>query len=103
MTIGREKERVFPDPVKAMPTMSLPESATVSPCICMGVGRVTFFFVNASSMGGGKAMSLKDRMGGGISSPSTSICHFCRILFHSSSPSLKILRGHLHPVGKEEW
>ena len=38
MTRGRAKVMVLPDPVKAMPTMSLPARATGRPCIWMGVG-----------------------------------------------------------------
>mmetsp|Transcript_30672 Transcript_30672/g.62610 ORF Transcript_30672/g.62610 Transcript_30672/m.62610 type:complete len:208 (+) Transcript_30672:1055-1678(+) len=102
MTRGREKLRVLPLPVKAMPTMSLPERATVSPCIWMGVGRLTFFFWRARSTGGGKAMSLKLRMGGGMSSPSTSMCHFCRILSHSSSPWRRMDLGQRQEVGRED-
>ena len=34
ITTGRVKTRVLPDPVDAMPMMSLPDSTVGSPCIC---------------------------------------------------------------------
>ena len=101
MTRGRAKVMVLPDPVKAMPTMSLPARATGRPCIWMGVGRRMFFAASASRMGAGNFMSRKDWMGGGMSSPSTRMCHLSLTASHAPSPWASSFRGHLQLVRKE--
>eukprot|EP00620_Florenciella_sp_RCC1587_P006105 CAMPEP_0182584444 /NCGR_PEP_ID=MMETSP1324-20130603/57821_1 /TAXON_ID=236786 /ORGANISM="Florenciella sp., Strain RCC1587" /LENGTH=67 /DNA_ID=CAMNT_0024801137 /DNA_START=23 /DNA_END=223 /DNA_ORIENTATION=+ len=67
MIIGRQKVIVLPEPVKAIPIMSRPLSATGIPCTWIGVGRLIPLLESASMTGCGKRMSLKDLMGGGIS------------------------------------
>jgi len=78
MIRGRPKQSVFPEPVKAMPTMSRPLRRTGRPWTWMGVGRAMPFFCSAFMMGSGNFMSLKALMGAGRSSPSQMMCHFLR-------------------------
>ena len=54
-----------PDPVKAMPMMSLPARMAGVPCIWMGVGFLMPFVSRVFRMAGGNFMSGKLGMGGG--------------------------------------
>uniref|UniRef100_A0A8R7VGZ5 Uncharacterized protein n=1 Tax=Triticum urartu TaxID=4572 RepID=A0A8R7VGZ5_TRIUA len=61
MMRGSTNTRVFPDPVKAMPIMSRPESTTGSPCTWMGVGCTMPFSRSIRRTGSGKRRSRKSR------------------------------------------
>mmetsp|Transcript_21523 Transcript_21523/g.64392 ORF Transcript_21523/g.64392 Transcript_21523/m.64392 type:complete len:326 (-) Transcript_21523:804-1781(-) len=78
MTSGTVKAMVLPEPVKAMPIMSRPESATGMPWTWMGVGRLMFFSRRALSRSPGRPMPSKVLIGGGTRSPSTRMHHFLR-------------------------
>uniref|UniRef100_A0A7C9DWJ6 Uncharacterized protein n=1 Tax=Opuntia streptacantha TaxID=393608 RepID=A0A7C9DWJ6_OPUST len=98
MISGRTKTKVFPEPVNAIPIMSLPDKMTGSPCTWIGVGWTMPFSFNSRRMGSGNLMSLKFLIGGGASSPSTIICHCFRIASHCFLDILLIDNGGFHPV-----
>mmetsp|Transcript_17986 Transcript_17986/g.59058 ORF Transcript_17986/g.59058 Transcript_17986/m.59058 type:complete len:316 (-) Transcript_17986:871-1818(-) len=98
ITIGREKTRVFPEPVKAIPIISLPLRATGRPWTWMGVGRSMPLALSRSRVGFGNLMSLKSLIGGGTSSPSTMMCHFFLSLSLSSSVVSRRCLGGLQSV-----
>mmetsp|Transcript_3020 Transcript_3020/g.6843 ORF Transcript_3020/g.6843 Transcript_3020/m.6843 type:complete len:288 (-) Transcript_3020:272-1135(-) len=101
ITIGSANVSVFPEPVKAMPIMSLPASTAGKPWIWMGVGFLMPFSCRVRRIGSGKRMSLNDLIGGGMSSPSTRMCHLSRIPWHSSSLILRMCEGGRQPVDIE--
>jgi hypothetical protein len=65
MIKGMENATVFPDPVKAMPIISLPLNATGRPCTWMGVGLLIFFSLNADNRSLGNPMPSNVLIGGG--------------------------------------
>mmetsp|Transcript_5595 Transcript_5595/g.16319 ORF Transcript_5595/g.16319 Transcript_5595/m.16319 type:complete len:246 (+) Transcript_5595:1160-1897(+) len=101
MTMGRVKARVLPEPVNAMPMRSRPERTAGRPWIWMGVGLRMPLALRWSRMGWGSRMSRKLLMGGGMSSPSTSICHLLRTSCCSSSDRSRISGGGRHPVCRD--
>eukprot|EP00967_Tisochrysis_lutea_P107756 scaffold166484_cov33-Tisochrysis_lutea.AAC.1 len=78
ITIGRVNTRVLPEPVNAMPIMSRPERMTGRPWIWIGVGFLIPLESRWSRTGSGNRISLKLLIGGGMSSPSTNMCHLSR-------------------------
>mmetsp|Transcript_29458 Transcript_29458/g.95030 ORF Transcript_29458/g.95030 Transcript_29458/m.95030 type:complete len:250 (+) Transcript_29458:1067-1816(+) len=98
ITIGSVKTRVLPEPVKAMPIMSRPERMTGSPWIWIGVGFLIPLACKWSKTGWGKRISWKVLIGGGISSPSTRMCHLSRTACRSFSLISRMWRGGRQPV-----
>mmetsp|Transcript_17671 Transcript_17671/g.43698 ORF Transcript_17671/g.43698 Transcript_17671/m.43698 type:complete len:222 (+) Transcript_17671:568-1233(+) len=101
MIMGSTNVSDLPEPVKAMPMMSRPDRMTGRPWIWMGVGLLMPFFVSWFRMGSGNFISLNVRMGGGISVPSTMMCHLSRTSTHSSSVMLRMCMGGFHPVSMD--
>mmetsp|Transcript_11956 Transcript_11956/g.25700 ORF Transcript_11956/g.25700 Transcript_11956/m.25700 type:complete len:222 (-) Transcript_11956:596-1261(-) len=85
MIMGSVKTSVLPEPVKAMPIMSRPASATGRPWIWMGVGFLMPLASSTRSTAGGNFMSLKFAMGGGTSLPSIAMRKVSRICCRASS------------------
>ena len=66
------------------------------PCICIGVGWWIPFFFSPCKTGFGNFISLKVLIGGGLSIPSTSMCHFLRTFSCLDSGISKIYPGGRH-------
>mmetsp|Transcript_13892 Transcript_13892/g.58836 ORF Transcript_13892/g.58836 Transcript_13892/m.58836 type:complete len:284 (-) Transcript_13892:237-1088(-) len=98
MIMGRTKVNDLPDPVNAIPMMSRPLRITGRPWIWIGVGRAIPFRVSSSIMGLGNFISRKVLMGGGMSTPSTMMCHLSRTSSRSSSVSFRMCAGAFQPV-----
>mmetsp|Transcript_6032 Transcript_6032/g.13284 ORF Transcript_6032/g.13284 Transcript_6032/m.13284 type:complete len:273 (+) Transcript_6032:1011-1829(+) len=98
ITMGSVKTSVLPEPVKAIPIKSRPDSNAGMPWIWIGVGFLMPLSRNAFSTGSGNRISLNDLMGGGMPSPSTRMCHLSRIAWSSSSLMFRTCAGGLHPV-----
>uniref|UniRef100_A0A0A8YW84 ATP-dependent RNA helicase DDX41 n=1 Tax=Arundo donax TaxID=35708 RepID=A0A0A8YW84_ARUDO len=98
MMSGSTNTSVFPDPVKAMPIMSRPESTTGSPCTWMGVGWTMPLSRSLRRMGSGRRRSRKSRAGGGTSSPSTMMCHLRRSSSALARGMRRRRRGGFQPV-----
>mmetsp|Transcript_2871 Transcript_2871/g.10915 ORF Transcript_2871/g.10915 Transcript_2871/m.10915 type:complete len:480 (-) Transcript_2871:101-1540(-) len=84
-TSGRAKVTVLPDPVNAMPIMSLPDNATGMPWTWIGVGRLMPFALSASTNWGGSPIASNFLIGAGGSSPSTRMPHFSRMARDASA------------------
>ncbi|RMX40748.1 hypothetical protein pdam_00015949 [Pocillopora damicornis] len=65
MIMGSVNTKVFPEPVNAIPIMSLPVRTAGMPWICIGVGCVMPFFFSVFRTARGNFISLKVLMGGG--------------------------------------
>lgn len=79
MMSGSTNTIVLPEPVNAMPIRSRPASTVGMPCTWMGVGFLMPFLSSPCRMGFGNFISLKERIGAGISSPSTRMRSLSRI------------------------
>ena len=81
-----------------MPMTSRPERITGKPWIWIGVGRVIPLRLSSFRIGAGNFISLNVLMGGGMSTPSTMMCHFSRSSSHCSFDNARMCAGGFHPV-----